>query len=75
VGIPLIFVSALHRFPRAMEIGKTVGIEKTRLMCARFMLHLHTKMIPFGCFLAVGTFPIVFYGPSIWASYWRAFGE
>ena len=75
VGIPMIFVSALHRFPRAIEIGQTAGIGKSRLLCARFMLYLHTRMIPFGCFLAVGTFPMVFFSQSIWASYWHTFVE
>ena len=27
------------------------------------------SMLPFGCFLAVATFPIVFYGPAIWGWY------
>ncbi len=27
------------------------------------------SMLPFGCFLALATFPIVFYGPAIWAWY------
>ena len=75
VGTPIIFVRALHRLPRAVAIGQTMGIGKSRLLCARFMLYLHTKMIPFGCFLAVGTFPIIFFGQSILASYWRTFVE
>ena len=27
------------------------------------------SMLPFGCFLALATFPIVFYGPAIWSWY------
>ena len=27
------------------------------------------SMLPFGCFLALATFPVVFYGPAIWSWY------
>jgi len=26
-------------------------------------------MLPLGCFLALATFPIVFYGPALWSGY------
>jgi prepilin signal peptidase PulO-like enzyme (type II secretory pathway) len=69
MGVPLVMVSMAVELPRVKRTLRAFGHPTRGAYWVRLRVGIGTQMLPFGCFLALATFPIVFFGPALWAGY------
>jgi prepilin signal peptidase PulO-like enzyme (type II secretory pathway) len=74
LGLPLAALAMVGEQRRVVRILRYLGLPTEGSLCARMRTRLMTRMLPFGCFLALATFPIVFFGVAWWQAYLSAGG-
>lgn len=74
LGLPLAALAMAAERKRVARILRYLGLPDRGALCMRLRTRLMTRMLPFGCFLALATFPVVFFGPVMWEAYLRLGG-
>lgn len=69
LGLPLAALAMVGEHRRVVRILRYMGRPTEGALCGRLRSRLMTRMLPFGCFLALATFPIVFFGWAWWQAY------
>lgn len=69
LGIPLGMAAMAAELPRVKRTLRAFGHPTRGAYCARLRSGLMTRMLPFGCALALAALLIVFYGPALWVGY------
>ena len=69
LGIPLALAAMAAELPRVKRTLRAFGHPTRGAYWARVRRGLMTRMLPFGCALALAAPLIVFYGPALWAGY------
>lgn len=69
LGIPLALASMAAEQTRVKRTLRAFGYATAGAYCARVQRGLMTRMLPFGCALALATPLIVFFGPALWMGY------
>ena len=69
LGIPLALAAMAAELPRVKRTLRAFGHPTRGAYWARARRGLMTRMLPFGCALALAAPLIVFYGPALWAGY------
>lgn len=74
VGLPVALVRLVADQPRVNRTLRAFGHGTRGALAARIRRNLMQYLLPFGCALALATFPVVFYGPAVWAWYLARLG-
>ena len=69
LGIPLALVGMATELPRVKRTLRAFGYPTRGAYCARMRYGLMTRMLPFGCAMALAVPVIVFYGQALWMGY------
>lgn len=69
LGIPLALASMAAELPRVRRSLRAFGYSTQGAYWARARRGLMTRMLPFGCALALATPLVVFFGPALWGAY------
>ncbi|HQL47493.1 MAG TPA: prepilin peptidase [Holophaga sp.] len=69
LGIPLALVAMAVELPRVNRTLRAFGHPTQGAYWARARRGLMTRMLPFGCALALASPLIIFYGPALWSGY------
>lgn len=69
LGIPLALVAMAVELPRVQRTLRAFGHPTRGAYWVRARRGLMTRMLPFGCALALASPLIIFYGPALWAGY------
>ncbi len=74
LGVPLALLAMVGERRKVERLLRYLGYSTEGALCARLRSRWQTRMIPWGCFLALATFPVVFFGLAAWNAYLSAGG-